>query len=66
VAVEALYVGGSLATGDYRPGVSDLDVVAIITERFGDEGRRGLEQCHWDFERRFPSAAGLHCIYAHP
>jgi Nucleotidyltransferase domain len=26
---DALRVGGSLATGDYVPGVSDLDLVAV-------------------------------------
>jgi hypothetical protein len=27
----ALYVGGSLATGDYQPGISDLDLAAIAS-----------------------------------
>ena len=36
--VTGLLVAGSLATGDYVPGVSDLDLVAL-TE--GPVGRRG-------------------------
>ena len=28
--VADLLVAGSVATGDYRPGVSDLDLVAIV------------------------------------
>ena len=28
--VTDLYVGGSLATGDYVPGVSDIDLVALV------------------------------------
>ncbi|WP_405498277.1 nucleotidyltransferase domain-containing protein [Nocardia sp. NBC_00511] len=31
--VVALCVGGSLATGDYRAGVSDIDLVAIVNGR---------------------------------
>ena len=30
VDVVALYVGGSLAAGDYRPGISDLDLAAVL------------------------------------
>lgn len=37
--VVALWVGGSLATGDYRPGVSDLDLVALVEDGMPEEVR---------------------------
>jgi hypothetical protein len=39
-AVEGLYLHGSVALGDYRHGVSDIDFVAV-TGRPLDTGRRG-------------------------
>ena len=63
VPLQALYVGGSLAGGDYRPGVSDLDVTAIVTGQLGGVDRRRLEQRHVQLEERCRSTAALHCIY---
>ncbi len=31
--VTELLVGGSLAAGDYTPGISDLDLFALVTGR---------------------------------
>ncbi|MEU4480083.1 nucleotidyltransferase domain-containing protein [Micromonospora sp. NPDC023966] len=61
--VTDLLVAGSLATGDYRPGVSDLDLVAL-TDGPVDAGREAtLAAVH----RRLDAgtAAGLHlgCVY---
>ena len=59
----ALYVGGSLATGDYRPGVSDLDL-AVVVERPLDEDR---QQKVIAIHRRLIASGAtdekLHCVY---
>ncbi|MFD1050056.1 nucleotidyltransferase domain-containing protein, partial [Kibdelosporangium lantanae] len=49
-SAEALLVGGSLATGDYRPGISDMDLVAITD----DPG---------DIRQRHRKGSKLHCVY---
>ena len=36
-----LYVGGSLASGDYQPGISDMDLVAVVREPL-DDGQQQL------------------------
>jgi hypothetical protein len=58
-----LYVGGSLASGDYRPAVSDLDVVALLERRPDPGQRRRLVDVHTALLGRHPSAASLHCAY---
>jgi hypothetical protein len=63
VDVVALYVGGSLASGDYRPGVSDLDLVAVVAAPLGHRQCQELRRFHAIFEREHPSATKLHCIY---
>ena len=58
-----LYAVGSLASGDYRPACSDLDLVAVVAEEL-DEPRRGqLEALHQGLRRREPAASKLHCMY---
>jgi Nucleotidyltransferase domain len=59
----ALYVGGSLATGDYRPGISDLDLVAVIGGPLGTSERQRLTELHRRLIARWPAAAKLHCVY---
>jgi Nucleotidyltransferase domain len=45
----AVYVLGSLALGDYRPGSSDLDVYAIVDDRLDDGVKRSLARaCRHD------------------
>jgi hypothetical protein len=61
--VVALYVGGSLASGDYCPGVSDLDLVAAVAAPLGPQQRQELRRFHETFEQEHPSAAKLHCLY---
>lgn len=53
--VHALWVGGSAATGDYRPGVSDLDLVALVDGPPPDAVR--------DLHRDVPAAVRLGCVY---
>jgi hypothetical protein len=58
-----LFVAGSLATGDYVPGVSDLDLVAL-TDRPTDELRQAiLTQLHQDLDRRVAAGFDLGCVY---
>jgi hypothetical protein len=59
----ALYVGGSLASGDYRPGISDMDLVAVVREPLGGEQRRQVTRIHRELTARQPAAAKLHCVY---
>jgi hypothetical protein len=58
-----LYVGGSVASGDYRPGVSDIDAVALL-ERPPDRALRDtITARHQQLARDLPGAAALHCVY---
>jgi hypothetical protein len=52
----ALYVGGSLASGGYRPGVSDLDLCAVVPREPDEQRLTGLH-------RGLPGAELLHCAY---
>jgi len=63
VDVIGFYAGGSLASGDFRPGVSDLDLVAVI--RHAPDGRRReeLRALHEATRRGDPAADKLHCAY---
>lgn len=58
-----LYVGGSLATGDYRPGVSDIDGVAILETRPRRRLRAELATIHRRLARDVDEGAALHCVY---
>jgi nucleotidyltransferase-like protein len=53
-AIIGLYAHGSLALGDYRPGISDLDLVAVLPSV--DPGE--LERLHRELD-----APRLHCAY---
>jgi hypothetical protein len=57
--VKTLQVGGSLATGDHRAGVSDLDLVALTAGPLTAEQRVGLISIH----EAVPPAAKLGCTY---
>ena len=59
----ALYVGGSLATGDYRPGISDLDLAAVIDKPLDADQRQRLVELHRQLVTRHRAAAELHCVY---
>jgi hypothetical protein len=54
--VTDLHVAGSLATGDYQPGVSDLDLVALTD---GPPRRAALTAVH----REIDPALNLGCVY---
>ncbi len=61
--VVAMYVGGSLASGDYRPGISDLDLVAFIEAELDEERQARLIGLHQATIRADACASNLHCIY---
>ena len=59
----ALYGAGSLAVGDYRPGVSDLDLVAVVSEPLSDGQQGLLANAHRRLMAEHAVAAKLHCAY---
>ncbi|WP_199527962.1 nucleotidyltransferase domain-containing protein [Kitasatospora sp. SolWspMP-SS2h] len=63
VPVDALWVHGSLACGDYRHGRSDLDLVAVLPAAPGGPVRERLAALHRKLGAREPGAAKLHCSY---
>lgn len=61
--VSDLLVAGSLATGDYLPGVSDLDLVAL-TDGPVDESRLAtLTALHRRLDDGIAAGADLGCVY---
>ncbi len=58
-----LYVYGSLATGDYSPASSDIDVVVLLARPAGDAGRQELVRMHDAIACSSPVAERLHCLY---
>ena len=59
--VEALWVGGSLATGDHVPGVSDLDLVALTAGRMDPAV---ITTIHQDLDAGLAAGMDLGCQYA--
>lgn len=59
----ALYAGGSLATGDFRPGISDLDLVAIVAAALDSEQLNRLRALHQSIAAEEPLGKKLHCCY---
>ncbi|AUG75037.1 nucleotidyltransferase [Kitasatospora sp. MMS16-BH015] len=63
VPTVAVWAHGSLALGDFQPGRSDLDLVAVV-EAVPDEEQRGrLADLHRRLSAEEPAAARLHCSY---
>ena len=61
--VVGLYCGGSLAMGDFRPGVSDLDLAAVVAAELDERQQADLVALHERLLREEPTAAKLHCAY---
>jgi hypothetical protein len=59
----ALYVGGSLATGDYHPGVSDLDLAAVIERPLEEACQRQVISLHRGLIASGQTDEKLHCVY---
>jgi len=49
-----LYLYGSLVTGDFDPGVSDLDLLAATASEIDDEAFDSLQKMHLDFATNHP------------
>ena len=59
----AFYAGGSLGTGDYRPGISDLDLAAVVASAPDPAAEAALTRLHQELAEADGSAAKLHCFY---
>lgn len=59
----ALWVHGSLALGDFQPGRSDVDTIAVVASAPTKEQRRLLKVLHQALAAEFPQAKKLHCSY---
>ncbi len=60
--VVGLYVAGSLATGDYRPGISDIDAVAVVERPPRPAVRERLVSVHEELAGSGHGDA-VHCGY---
>jgi hypothetical protein len=61
--VTDLLVAGSLATGDYVPGVSDLDLVALTTGPVGPARLENLARLHRQLDLGAAAGLDLGCVY---
>ena len=59
--VDALWVAGSLATGDYVVGVSDLDLVAVTTKRLLSSGLERIARIHSGLDAGLAKGMDLGC-----
>lgn len=61
--VDALLVAGSLATGDYRPEVSDIDLVALVEGPVDASREASLVRLHRALDRGAAAGLRLGCAY---
>ena len=61
--VTDLLVAGSLATGDYVPGVSDLDLVALADGPVGPARLAAIEAIHRQVDGGAGAGLALGCVY---
>jgi hypothetical protein len=61
--VTDLLVAGSLATGDYVPGVSDLDLVALTGGPVSPARQEILASLHRELDRGAAQGLDLGCVY---
>jgi len=61
--VEALWVAGSLATGDYVLGVSDLDLVAVTSRPLLDQTLAQVVRIHGELDAGPAKGMDLGCQY---
>jgi len=61
--VTDLLVAGSLATGDYVPGVSDLDLVALTGSPVGPDRQEILAGLHRELDQGAALGLDLGCVY---
>jgi hypothetical protein len=63
IPLVALWAHGSLALGDFQPGRSDLDLVALVATDITDEQRGELQRMHEALICDEELADKLHCSY---
>jgi len=63
VPLVALWAHGSLAFGDFQPGRSDLDLVALIGTALSSAQEQDLRRVHEVLHAQVPLAEKLHCTY---
>jgi len=63
VPTVAVWVHGSLALGDFQPGRSDLDLLAVVELPLSADQRARLASLHQRLLDQEPAAAELHCSY---
>ena len=61
--VTDLFVGGSVATGDYTPLISDLDLVALVNGPVGASRRAALTTLHRGLDPGTGFGLKLDCVY---
>lgn len=61
--VRDLLVAGSLATGDYLPGVSDLDLVAVVDGPVDERRIATLRAIHQTLDQGVAEGLDLGCVY---
>lgn len=61
--VSDLFVAGSLAMEDYVPGVSDLDLVALVDGPIDQPRLASLTEIHQDLDRGAAASLDLGCVY---
>ncbi|MFI6286803.1 nucleotidyltransferase domain-containing protein [Streptomyces sp. NPDC051018] len=62
--VVSVWVHGSLAAGiDFRPGRSDLDLIAVLERPCTPAGEQRLADLHATLAKDVPAAVKLHCGY---
>lgn len=61
--VTDLMVAGSLATGDYVPGVSDLDLVALTSGPISPAQQESLAKLHRELDAGAGQGLNLGCVY---
>jgi len=63
VPLVSMWAHGSLAGGDYQPGRSDLDLIAVVRAPCTAAEEQQLRQVHEDLTRADALALKLHCSY---
>ena len=63
VPLTALWAHGSLALGDYQPGRSDLDLIALLEAAATPAQQDDLRRVHEALHDQVPLAQKLHCTY---
>lgn len=61
--VTDLWIAGSLATGDYVPGVSDLDLVALVERPLDQSRQLILTSLHQELDGGIAAGSNLGCQY---